>query len=166
MATAVRELNYTQAVNEAIRQEMRRDSNVIVIGEDISGAAGRKHLGFGDGWMYATATAGLFDEFGEDRVIDYTNRRDGVRRGRRRWRDDGSATNSHAGLHRPHRLLLRSDRQSGGEDALHDGGPGGYAARHPHGLRVTRHQRPELWWRGGCSAFPNTVFCTGAHFGF
>ena len=54
MATTVRELNYTQAVNEALRQEMRRDPNTIIIGEDISGAGGRKHLGFGDGWVYAT----------------------------------------------------------------------------------------------------------------
>jgi pyruvate dehydrogenase E1 component beta subunit len=70
MATAVRELSYTQAVNEAIRQEMRRDPNVIVIGEDVSGGAGRENVGSGDGWIFVAATAGLFEEFGQDRVID------------------------------------------------------------------------------------------------
>ncbi len=37
-STAVRELTLNQAINEAIRQEMRLDPNVIVLGEDVSGA--------------------------------------------------------------------------------------------------------------------------------
>jgi len=67
----VRELTFSQAINEAIRQEMRRDSNVIVMGEDIAGAAGRAHLGFVDAWGGALrATRGLITEFGPERVID------------------------------------------------------------------------------------------------
>jgi pyruvate dehydrogenase E1 component beta subunit len=47
------------AINEALRQEMRRDSNVYVIGEDVGVFGGC----FG-------VTAGLIDEFGSKRVID------------------------------------------------------------------------------------------------
>jgi pyruvate/2-oxoglutarate/acetoin dehydrogenase E1 component len=70
MVTAVRELTYNQAINEAIRQEMRRDPTVIVIGEDVSGAAGRASQGFVDGWSASLKTRGLLSEFGPDRVID------------------------------------------------------------------------------------------------
>ena len=31
---------YRQAINEAMAQEMRRDSTIIVIGEDVAGGAG------------------------------------------------------------------------------------------------------------------------------
>src|SRR5438552_10131221 len=70
MATAVRELTLNQAINEAIRQEMRRDPNVIVIGEDVAGAAGRSQQGFVDGWSASLKTHGLISEFGPERVID------------------------------------------------------------------------------------------------
>lgn len=72
MTTAtVRELSFGQAINEAIRMEMRRDPTIIVMGEDIAGAAGRAHLGFVDAWGGALrATRGLITEFGPDRVLD------------------------------------------------------------------------------------------------
>jgi pyruvate/2-oxoglutarate/acetoin dehydrogenase E1 component len=67
----LRELSFGQAINEAIRQEMRRDPTVIVLGEDIAGAAGRAHLGFVDAWGGPMrATRGLIQEFGPERVID------------------------------------------------------------------------------------------------
>jgi acetoin:2,6-dichlorophenolindophenol oxidoreductase subunit beta len=69
MLTAVRELTLNQAINEAIRQEMRTDPNVIVLGEDVSGGAGRP-LGDADGWAAALNTRGLRAEFGSIRVID------------------------------------------------------------------------------------------------
>ncbi|MGI6694744.1 MAG: alpha-ketoacid dehydrogenase subunit beta [Christensenellales bacterium] len=50
---------YTQAVNEAIREEMRRDKNVVIFGEDVA-----KHGGI------FQATKGLLEEFGGDRVKD------------------------------------------------------------------------------------------------
>jgi len=53
------ELNIAQAVRLALEQEMARDPNVIVLGEDV----GR------NGGVFR-ATEDLFDEFGEDRVID------------------------------------------------------------------------------------------------
>ncbi len=48
-----------QAVNLALKEEMRRDDRVVVLGEDV----GR------NGGVFR-ATEGLFDEFGGDRVID------------------------------------------------------------------------------------------------
>ena len=69
--TAVRELSFGQAINEAIRQEMRRDPNIIVMGEDVAGAAGRAHLGFVDAWGGPLrATRGLISEFGPERILD------------------------------------------------------------------------------------------------
>jgi pyruvate dehydrogenase E1 component beta subunit len=65
------ELNFGQAINEALRLEMRRDPTVIVIGEDVAGAAGRAHLGLSDAWGGPLrATRGLIGEFGPERVID------------------------------------------------------------------------------------------------
>jgi pyruvate dehydrogenase E1 component beta subunit len=70
VTAAVRTLTLNQAINEAIRQEMRLDPDVIILGEDVSGGAGRKHLGVADGWSPALNSRGLFAEFGADRVID------------------------------------------------------------------------------------------------
>lgn len=52
-------INIVQAVNQALREEMRRDDRIVVLGEDV----GR------DGGVFR-ATEGLYDEFGSDRVID------------------------------------------------------------------------------------------------
>jgi len=52
-------MNVIQAVNDALRTEMRRDPNVVVLGEDVGKFGG-----------VFRATAGLHDEFGADRVID------------------------------------------------------------------------------------------------
>jgi pyruvate dehydrogenase E1 component beta subunit len=52
-------LNIIQAVNDALRLEMRRDENVVVLGEDVGKFGG-----------VFRATQGLYDEFGADRVID------------------------------------------------------------------------------------------------
>lgn len=53
------ELTYRGAVSRAIAQEMRRDSNVVFLGEDIGSAGG-----------VFKATVGLLEEFGPDRVRD------------------------------------------------------------------------------------------------
>jgi pyruvate dehydrogenase E1 component beta subunit len=66
-----RELLASRAENEAIRQEMERDPSVIMLGEDIAGAAGRAHLGFVDAWGGPMgSTKGLIQQFGPDRIID------------------------------------------------------------------------------------------------
>jgi pyruvate/2-oxoglutarate/acetoin dehydrogenase E1 component len=71
MTAAVRELGFGPAINEALRQEMRRDPMVIVMGEDVAGAGGRAHLGLVDAWGGPLrATRGLIQEFGPERVID------------------------------------------------------------------------------------------------
>ena len=48
-----------QAVNEALRLEMRRDDRVVVLGEDVGKVGGVFRV-----------TQGLWDEFGDARVID------------------------------------------------------------------------------------------------
>src|SRR4051794_27509576 len=52
-------LNLLQAVNEALRIEMRRDARTVVLGEDVGKFGG-----------VFRATAGLYEEFGPERVID------------------------------------------------------------------------------------------------
>jgi pyruvate dehydrogenase E1 component beta subunit len=70
-ATATRELTFSQAINEAMRQEMRRDPTIIIMGEDVAGGAGRAEQGFIDAWGGPLrATRGLIQEFGAERVID------------------------------------------------------------------------------------------------
>ena len=51
--------NIIQAVNDALRIEMRRDPRVVVLGEDVGKFGG-----------VFRATTGLHDEFGPDRVFD------------------------------------------------------------------------------------------------
>lgn len=55
----MRQITFTEAITEALRQEMERDPSVILIGEDIGVYGGA----FG-------VTKGLIEKFGSDRVID------------------------------------------------------------------------------------------------
>ncbi|MEZ0480433.1 alpha-ketoacid dehydrogenase subunit beta [Planococcus sp. SSTMD024] len=52
-------MSYIDAITLAMKEEMARDENVFVLGEDV----GKK------GGVFK-ATQGLYDEFGEDRVVD------------------------------------------------------------------------------------------------
>ncbi len=56
---AQRELTFGQAVNEALAEEMRRDSRVCILGEDVAEAG-----------TPFKVLSGLVEEFGKDRVID------------------------------------------------------------------------------------------------
>ncbi|MEM1941068.1 MAG: alpha-ketoacid dehydrogenase subunit beta, partial [Candidatus Caldarchaeum sp.] len=56
---ATRELTYVEALNEALREEMRRDDSVIVFGEEVAAAGG----------VYKV-TKDLLKEFGPKRVLD------------------------------------------------------------------------------------------------
>jgi pyruvate/2-oxoglutarate/acetoin dehydrogenase E1 component len=53
------DLTYLEAIREALIEEMRRDTNVFVLGEDVGAYGGA----FG-------VTQGIYEEFGEMRVID------------------------------------------------------------------------------------------------
>lgn len=55
----MRSITYSQALNEALREEMQKDPEVIVLGEDVGFRGGA----FG-------VTMGLWTEFGPDRVVD------------------------------------------------------------------------------------------------
>lgn len=53
------EVTYIKAINQALHEEMRRDENVFVMGEDVGELGGA-----------FKATDGLLESFGEQRVID------------------------------------------------------------------------------------------------
>lgn len=55
----MREITYAQAISETLAEEMRRDEKVIVLGEDVGILGGNFR-----------ATAGLYEKFGEQRVLD------------------------------------------------------------------------------------------------
>lgn len=52
-------ITYRDALNQALREEMRRDPNILVLGEDVAEYGGAFKV-----------TEGLLDEFGPARVID------------------------------------------------------------------------------------------------
>jgi pyruvate dehydrogenase E1 component beta subunit len=53
------QITYREALNQALREEMRRDENVFIIGEEVAEYGGAYKV-----------TQGLFDEFGGRRVVD------------------------------------------------------------------------------------------------
>lgn len=55
----MRQITYAQAVSEALAEEMRRDNDVIVLGEDVGILGGNFRT-----------TQGLYKEFGPERVLD------------------------------------------------------------------------------------------------
>lgn len=55
----MKEIRYIRVITEALREEMARDKKVILIGEDV-----------GSGGGTFSATRGLLEEFGRQRVID------------------------------------------------------------------------------------------------
>ncbi len=57
--TETESLTLVQAVQDGLQTEMSRDEDVLVMGEDVGKNGG-----------VFRATEGLYDEFGEDRVID------------------------------------------------------------------------------------------------
>jgi len=58
-ASTSRELSITEALNEAIRQEMERDETVFLMGEDVGATGGIFQV-----------SKGLMEQFGEERVRD------------------------------------------------------------------------------------------------
>lgn len=66
-----RVLNTRDAINEAIRQEMHRDKDVFLMGEDIAGGATNEGFDQSSGLGGAFGlTTGLVEQFGRQRVMD------------------------------------------------------------------------------------------------
>lgn len=53
------EITFTQAINDALGEEMRKNPDIIIMGEDVGIAGGVRGV-----------TKGLYEEFGEERVRD------------------------------------------------------------------------------------------------
>ncbi|EED36389.1 acetoin:2,6-dichlorophenolindophenol oxidoreductase subunit beta [Luminiphilus syltensis NOR5-1B] len=64
------QMTMREAINHAMRLEMRRDPEVILIGEDVAGGRGCPVDDVEAAGGVMGVTAGLFNEFGEARVID------------------------------------------------------------------------------------------------
>ena len=63
-------MSFREAINATLKQEMRRDSRVIVMGEDVvGGLGGSSGIAEAAGGTFGV-TAGLAAEFGRKRVID------------------------------------------------------------------------------------------------
>src|SRR5580765_6592357 len=60
-ATGTRTMTYAEALNQALREEMRRDPTVFVMGEDVEV--------WGGGGVFGV-TKGLVEEFGPGRMRD------------------------------------------------------------------------------------------------
>ena len=62
-------MNIREAINLTLREEMERDPNIILLGEDIAGGAGTEGGQEAIGGIWGT-TGGLIGQFGAGRVID------------------------------------------------------------------------------------------------
>ncbi len=70
---ATRTITFRDAINEAMRLEMRRDPTVILMGEDVAGGATLPHMEGEnkEAWGGVLGVSyGLAPEFGRDRVLD------------------------------------------------------------------------------------------------
>ena len=130
----MRELTYTQALREALTEEMTRDPNILLLGEDIGLYGG-----------VFKVTEGLLAKFGPERVRETPISESGF---------VGMGVGLAMTGKRPVAELMfmdfawvavRSDLQPGGQDALHVGRPGQGAAADPHAAgRRPRQRRAAL----------------------
>lgn len=66
-----RKLSMSVALNEAMQLAMRKDENVILLGEDVAGGAEVDHLQDDEAWGGVLGvTKGLVQEFGRERILD------------------------------------------------------------------------------------------------
>jgi pyruvate dehydrogenase E1 component beta subunit len=67
----MREIFFSQAINEAMRIALESDPDVVVLGEDVAGGEGREDEGIEEAWGgIMGATKGLRVAFGPERVRD------------------------------------------------------------------------------------------------
>jgi len=70
---ATRKITFREAINEAMRLEMRRDPTVILLGEDVAGGATLPHMEGENKEAWGGpmgVSTGLAPEFGRNRVLD------------------------------------------------------------------------------------------------
>ncbi|WP_155010208.1 alpha-ketoacid dehydrogenase subunit beta [Priestia megaterium] len=66
-----RKSSMSEAINEAMKLAMRKDENVILLGEDVAGGAEIDHLQDDEAWGGVLGvTKGLVQEFGRERILD------------------------------------------------------------------------------------------------
>ena len=123
----VTDTTYVKAINAALAEAMRADERVFVLGEDVA-----------EGGPY-TATAGLAEEFGTERVRNTPISEAAITRRRDRRRPVGPAAGAGDHVHRLHHARAGPARQRGGQGALHVGRPAHGAARAAHAGR-RRHR--------------------------
>ena len=121
-------MNIIQAVNDCLRLEMRRDSRVVVLGEDVGKFGG-----------VFRATTGLQEEFGADRCIDTPLAEAGIIGTAIGMALYGLQAGARDPVRRLHLPGLRPDRERAGEVPLPlgrrvpgaDGDPHAGRRRHP-----------------------------------
>ena len=101
------QMTLLEAINDALHAEMRNDDGVVVLGEDV----GKKGGVFG-------ATAGLHDEFGEERCFDTPLSECGIIGTAIGMAVYGLRADPRDPVPRLHLPGVRPDRSRGGEDAL------------------------------------------------
>ena len=167
-----RKLTFREAINEALRLEMRRDQSVILLGEDVAGGANVPHLEEKNEEAYGGplgVTKGLMTEFGRKRVIDTPiseSAHHGFRGGLGAHR---VAACCRIDVYRFSRCLLRPDIKPGRQVPLYvrrkgSGAHGGaYDHRGGNGCRCTTFRRvlfclhPLCGPESGCSLPPLTM---------
>ena len=107
-----RETTYLEAVSEGLRQEMIRDVDVIVLGEDVAGD-------FGGAFK---VTEGFTSTFGDDRVLNTPAGRTGFHRHGHGHGPDGPAAGDRGAVRRLQQFRLRQHRLVRGDDSLPVGG--------------------------------------------
>ena len=106
-------MTYLQAISDGLREEMREDERVFVMGEDIGVFGGAFKV-----------TDGFIEEFGADRVMDTPLAESGDHRHRRRRGRRRHAAGVRDAVLRLHLLRLRPARQRRRQDALPPGPAG------------------------------------------
>ncbi len=105
--SAMAELRLIEAICEALHEEMARDDNVVLLGEDV----GVKGGVFG-------ASKGLLERFGPTRVLDTPVSEIAIAGVADRCRDDGTASGRRVPVRGLHASRLRPDREPGRDDPM------------------------------------------------
>ena len=120
----MRKLTYRDAIREALREEIRRDDRVFIMGEDVAVAGGAFNV-----------TEGLLAELRPGANLRHPAQRVGHRGGGGGGLPDGDAACGGGDVRRLHHDRHGCHRQPRRQDALHVRRRGVGPAGAPHGLR-------------------------------